>query len=175
MTTNLSSSKQSSNTKEPLFFYSHNDDTTGYLSQFYHAPIKYKRRTYSCCEQWMMAWKARLFKDREVLELIMLETNPIRIKALGRKVRNFDKDTWEEYRYSIVERGNLLKFAQNPQLEKRLLRTGNRELVEAAARDRVWGIGCSVARGSTFPRDRWGLNLLGRALMSVRHKLKNSQ
>jgi ribA/ribD-fused uncharacterized protein len=62
----------------------------------------------------MMAWKARLFKDREVLELIMLETNPIRMKALGRKVRNFDKDTWEVYRYSIVKRGNFLKFSQNP-------------------------------------------------------------
>lgn len=134
--------------------------------------MRYKHRTYLCCEQWMMAWKARLFKDQEILEKIMLETNPVRMKALGRKVRNFNKETWEEYRYSIVERGNLLKFMQHPKLAKRLIKTGKLQLIEAAARDRVWGIGCSVARAPTFPRDRWGLNLLGRALMSVRRKLQ---
>lgn len=173
MTTNNSDENYNILPKLPIFFYSHNDINLGYLSQFFNAPIKYKRRTYNCCEQWMMAWKARLFKDRKTLELIMAETNPTKIKALGRKVRNFDQEQWEQYRYSIVKRGNLLKFQQNPLIAKLLIKTGDRQLVEASARDRIYGIGCSVASSPTYPKEKWGLNLLGKALMSVRKCIKN--
>jgi ribA/ribD-fused uncharacterized protein len=68
-----------------------------------------------------------------------------------------------------VIQGNLAKFSQNPLLERFLLETGTRVLVEAAPRDLIWGIGL----GQNDPRAQdpatWqGLNLLGFALMEVR-------
>ena len=44
-------------------------------------------------------------------------------------------------RFEIVVAGNVAKFGQNPALAKLLLDTGDRVLVEAAPRDRIWGIG----------------------------------
>lgn len=176
--TNILKGSSFSKTKEeensPLFFYSHKDDETGYLSQFYPSIFTYKHRTYNCCEQWMMAWKARLFKDRETLELIMMEDNPTHLKHLGRRVKNFNDIEWKKYRYAIVKRGNLLKFSQNKILAKKLRKTKSRELVEATIFDRIWAIGCSVKAAPTYPRDKWGLNLLGLALMSVRNKLNKN-
>jgi len=52
-----------------------------------------------------------------------------------------------------------------------LLGTGDRELAEAARRDRVWGIGYN-AEEAEVNRENWGENRLGRALMCVRERLK---
>lgn len=41
----------------------------------------------------------------------------------------------------MVLAGNIEKFGQNAKLKGKLLATGDRLLVEAASRDRVWGIG----------------------------------
>ena len=69
--------------------------------------------------------------------------------------------------------GNLAKFGQHPELRTFLLGTGQRVLVEASPRDRIWGIG--LTRDDPAARDpaRWpGLNLLGFALMDVRDALR---
>jgi hypothetical protein len=52
-----------------------------------------------------------------------------------------------------------------------LLRTGEREIVEASPMDRIWGIGFGAAKAGSV-RHRWGLNLLGKALMVVRAELR---
>lgn len=75
---------------------------------------------------------------------------------------------------AIVTQGNVLKFTVSEDAETLralLLATGERELVEAAPRDRVWGIGFgeSEAEGN---RGRWGQNLLGKVLMEVRARLR---
>jgi hypothetical protein len=72
----------------------------------------------------------------------------------------------------VVEEGNYLKFSQNTGLRRKLLATGDAELVEAARGDRVWGIGFSVEDAPRTPRARWGQNLLGKALVNVRERLR---
>lgn len=57
-------------------------------------------------------------------------------------------------------------------LRELLLETGDRELVEASPMDRIWGIGFGAAKAGTVGRERWGLNLLGKALMEVRAMLR---
>jgi predicted NAD-dependent protein-ADP-ribosyltransferase YbiA (DUF1768 family) len=47
------------------------------------------------------------------------------------------------------------------------METGERELVEAAKWDRVWGIGYAKSN-ALKNRDSWGENLLGKALVEVR-------
>ena len=51
--------------------------------------------------------------------------------------------------------------------------TGGRVLVEASPRDRIWGIGLAAGDEQALSPERWpGLNLLGFALMEVRHQLR---
>jgi hypothetical protein len=52
-----------------------------------------------------------------------------------------------------------------------LLGTEERELAEAARRDRIRGIGYKADEAETY-REFWGENLLGKALMSVRGREK---
>jgi len=127
----------------------------------------------------MMACKAALFSDTATLELILEEntkskTNPKDIKALGRRVSPFDDKTWVEHREEIVYVGNLYKFGQDKELKKTLLETGDLILVEASPRDRIWGIGFGEVRAMS-EKARWGLNLLGKALMRVREEFAKQE
>ena len=125
----------------------------------------------------MMACKAALFSDTATLEFILEEntrpeTHPRDIKALGGRVTPFDEHTWAEYRETIVYVGNLCKFGQNEELKKLLLDTGDLILVEASPSDRIWGIGFREKKAMEGDnRERWGMNLLGIALMKVRGEL----
>ena len=100
--------------------------------------------------------------------------DPQKLKSLGRKVPNFDDRAWHKERFNIVVEGNYQKFSQNPKLKRRLLATGTRELVEASPRDRIWGVGFG-AKNALKNRSRWGLNLLGKALMEVRERLQKEE
>lgn len=59
-------------------------------------------------------------------------------------------------------------------MRKWLLATGERELVEASPMDRIWGVGFG-AREAGANRHRWGQNLLGKALMEVRKRLREEE
>ena len=69
--------------------------------------------------------------------------------------------------------GNFQKFLQNPALKDFLLRTGDKILVEASPRDRIWGIGMGASNENAENPAAWrGRNLLGFALMEVRDELR---
>jgi ribA/ribD-fused uncharacterized protein len=123
----------------------------------------------------MMHRKGLLFApDSGVTTDILLTSNPRDIKALGRAVPNFDDAVWRAERCRVVVEGNYLKFTQNEGLKAQLLGTGERELVEASPRDRIWGIGFGQKKAEE-QRARWGLNLLGKALMKVRDRIKKEE
>lgn len=66
-----------------------------------------------------------------------------------------------------------VKFEQNPRLKDYLLATGDAVLVEAAPKDRLWGIGMGENNLDVENPKKWlGRNLLGKALMQVRDQLK---
>ena len=72
----------------------------------------------------------------------------------------------------VVVRGNVAKFSQHPQLQSYLLATSGRVLAEASPRDRIWGIGLTADDDRATDPSQWpGTNLLGFALMHVRHGL----
>lgn len=78
---------------------------------------------------------------------------------------------------SIVEEGNYHKFTkakESSQMAQSLLDTGDRELVEASPTDRIWGVGFGAAHAGEH-RGEWGENRLGKALMSVRARLREEQ
>ena len=125
---------------------------------------------YSCCEQYMMFHKAMLFKDTQAAEDIMLADYPADQQRIGRKVKGFDQETWDENKALIVFQGNLLKFTQHQDLRERLLKTGDKILVEASPVDRVWGVGLDADDYRILDPMKWrGQNLLGKVLMQVRY------
>ncbi|OHE98190.1 hypothetical protein CORC01_06558 [Colletotrichum orchidophilum] len=131
--------------------------------------------TFKTAEHYMMHAKALLFSDTDVALSVLKADHPRKVKALGRKVRGFDERAWNENRERIVREGNLLKFRCAPELRRRLLATGERELVEASPMDRIWGIGFAPDKAPWSDRRRWGLNLLGKVLMEVRTVLREEE
>ena len=103
---------------------------------------------------------------------ILAETDQMTIKRLGRLVKNYDDSVWTERCFQIVVDGNLAKFSQNDDLRQFLLGTGDKIIVEASPKDRIWGIGFDeFAPEATNPALWNGENLLGFALMEVRDRL----
>ena len=143
------------------------------LGQWQPSPFSVDGDKYSCAEQYMMAEKARLFEDEEVREEIMNTSDPKMMKALGRKVRNFDPQVWDKAKYSIVLNGNYYKFTQNKEMMDFLLSTGDKILVEASPVDAIWGIGFGKENEKAKNVAMWrGQNLLGFALMEVRDEIR---
>lgn len=142
------------------------------FSQWWPAPFTLEGVRYPTAEHYMMAGKARLFGDEEMLGRILEAETPGEAKKLGRKVRNFEEAAWNAAAFSIVVRGNLGKFGQNERLKAYLLATGRRVLVEASPLDRIWGIGMGEANPAAKDPAQWrGKNLLGFALVAARAEL----
>ncbi|CAO2648009.1 Nn.00g089310.m01.CDS01 [Neocucurbitaria sp. VM-36] len=170
MSTTTSEQQQSN---QPVYFWRPNQGN-GYLGQWFWSAFTVNGETYATAEMWMMVQKARLFGDEVVAAKMLATTNPKEHKALGRKVKNFDGGKWDEHKLQIVIDGNYHKFTVSDDaknLRSMLLATGERELVEASPMDRIWGVGFTE-KDAGKNRVRWGENLLGEALMSVRGRLR---
>ena len=160
-----------------LFFWGHQPSkdgstTASCLSQWWLCEFVIDDILYKSAEHWMMAEKARLFQDMEILEKIINCQSPAEAKKLGRQVQNFEVEKWNEARYEIVKKGNHFKFEQNAEMKTFLLNTKNRVLVEASPVDPIWGIGLAKDDEKVNHPSQWkGLNLLGFALMEVREEL----
>ncbi len=143
------------------------------LSQWWPSPFTVDGVRYATAEHWMMAGKARLFRDAEAERLALVAEHPAEAKKAGRLVRGFDDAVWARERFRIVVEGSVHKFAAHPELRGFLLGTGERVLVEASPLDRVWGIGLAATDQGAGDPERWkGPNLLGFALMEARERLR---
>lgn len=161
---------------EYVLFYGHayrEPIGTECFSQWYPALFTADGRTYGTAEHYMMAEKARVFGDEETRAEILDAQTPAAAKALGRKVRGFTDEVWVAHRSAIVVAGSVAKFEQNEALAGVLLATGDAVLVEAAPRDRIWGVGMGASNADARDPMRWrGQNLLGFALMEARSRLR---
>ena len=141
----------------------------GWPSQWHPSEFVIDGVAYNCCEQFMMAEKARVFRDNESERVIMRANDPHTQKAVGRKVAGFDETVWNSVCRGIVYRGNLAKFLQNADLSDVLMATGDRVIVEASPYDRIWGIGLPPDDPQIHEPANWqGKNWLGIAVMQVR-------
>jgi ribA/ribD-fused uncharacterized protein len=157
-----------------LYFWGHTSNSTDTIakecfSQWHNSPFTVNEILYKTAEHWMMAQKALLFDDSKTFQQIIQCEKPGEAKDLGRQVIGYDDSVWNKTKYDIVKLGNIHKFNQNEMLEKFLLSTTNRVLVEASPVDKVWGAGISKDSDDLSNLYAWpGLNLLGFALMEVR-------
>lgn len=144
----------------------------GICSQWYPSQFTINGEKFNCAEQYMMYKKALLFEDEDVANAIMRTFNPREQKALGRKVRGFDKDKWEEVCREYVYEANYAKFTQNPKLLEELMSYGDREIVEASPEDKIWGIGLHETDERVHDKSKWqGTNWLGEAIMRAKEQI----
>ena len=120
-----------------------------------------------------MAQKALFFDDQESVDKIMRATHPAEMKRLGKKVKNFDDQKWDDVKCHLVKIGLKAKFGQNERLRLQLLRTGDQIICEASPYDKIWGIGISADHRDINNPEKWpGQNLLGQVLMEIRGELR---
>ncbi|KAJ1304415.1 hypothetical protein OPQ81_005563 [Rhizoctonia solani] len=161
----------------PVYFWKPEQEH-GYLSPWYHTQFKSTEPngstfTYQSAEQYLIHRKGLLFAPNSPVTHEVLKTNsPAELRSLSHKIPNYDEAAWVKQQISVITMGNYLKFNQDPGLKGLLLGTGSRELVEANPYDRVWGIGYD-AKEAAAHHNRWGDNLMGKALMSVRKAIKS--
>src|SRR5208337_1994804 len=88
---------------EFLFFSGHTakDQRIGkhVLSQWWPAMFSVDSWKYASAEHYMMAQKAELFGDQEILAAILSSPGPSQAKRLGRRVRGFDEERWIAHRF----------------------------------------------------------------------------
>ena len=131
-----------------------------------------ENETYSCVEQYYVATKAKFGRDWKLLDDVMQETDPGRMKRMGRYVKNFCADSWDGEKVSVMIIALNAKFRQNPDLRVRLMLSSPLRLVEASPYDGFWGALMSKDDANIQCPEKWmGKNVLGGLLMDLRMQL----
>ena len=150
----------------------------GYFSNWQSCifDAEYEGETYRFfnTEQYFMFVKAKTFGDEEIAKRILKEgENPKVAKALGRQVKNYDDNVWNEKRYQVMVDANLHKYKASMVCREELLNAEyeGKHFVEASPFDGIWGIKCGENEALDDESNWKGLNLLGKALDEVRERL----
>ncbi len=110
-------------------------------------------------------YQAQKFVEPEVKLKIANAKTPKIASTIGRD-RNLNlRSDWEEIKQNIMYDAVYFKFKQNKDILRKLLDTGNAELVEATVKENYWGCG---------PNND-GQNNYGKILVRVRKQLRTEQ
>tara|TARA_Y100000748_G_scaffold263572_1_gene232640 strand:- start:305 stop:748 length:444 start_codon:yes stop_codon:yes gene_type:complete len=133
-------------------------DQTHPLNNGYPCTFKCGDKVFNSVEQYMMWKKASIFHGNETIaSAIMMSDDYTTIKALGRKVQNFDPEVWSSMAESIVQCACILKIYQNKDVMAALISTNDEVIEQKNINDPTW----------SSP----GKNLLGVILMRARQQL----
>ena len=114
------------------------------------------------------------FEDDYTVAKIMLTSDPVQMKRLGDQ--NFVPQQWErDFARDITYNANLQKFTQNPQLKERLLKSGNKIIIEGSS-DEFWGCGIDFRSDHILNKSAWKNSggLMSEVLMKIRTELRSS-
>jgi len=161
---------------QSLGFYAEIADYTEKVTAFYGG-VNGEVKKYASGEHYFQIMKAKEFDpDGEVFKQMGNHLSCKDIKALGRKVKNFDAEKWHILSRFHMRDALAMKFKDNEELKELLLSTGNAVLAEAAPRDTLWGIGYAESNPKAHDPLQWrGKNLLGNMLMYLREEIREEQ
>lgn len=153
-------------TKDYVFFWGSE------FSNWFPSEFELEGKKFYNAEQYFMYKKAQFFNDEEIALAILSTDDPKTAKKLGRKVKNFDTDTWLKVCKGYMKEGCRAKFTQNADLKKKLLSNKTQTYVEASPYDVIWGVGMSEDNPTINNKENWmGKNLLGEVLTEIRDEL----
>ena len=136
------------------------DGENEFLSNFFTSPFEFEGIIYATSEH---AFQAAKTEDKEERKAIAALRTPGQAKRAGRKVKL--REAWNVIRVSVMRQVVRVKFTQHPDLAKKLLATGDAELIEGNNwNDTFWG----RCRGR-------GENWLGKVLMELRAELATAE
>lgn len=148
------------NTLAPIFFY-HSDQPWGELSNFSRHAVFINGVIWPTTEHYYQAQK---FASTETQDLIRCAPTPVLAKSKAKELQEQAlRDDWDRVKESLMLMALRAKFSQHPELSKKLLSSGERELIELTDNDSFWG----------DPGDGTGENRLGQLLMQVRSELSH--
>ena len=144
----------------PIRFYSVNADY-GELSNFALYPITLRGKSWPTSEHYFQAQKFVAPSDQET---IRNAGTPMLAAQMGRDRKRKLRRDWESAKVGVMREAVEAKVRQHAELRALLLRTGDASLIEHTEKDSFWGDGGDGA----------GRNELGRILMAVRQRLRDS-
>lgn len=129
-------------------------------------PLSRAQRRVRCdfSEQAIMLCKAAAMGDAETYQAIVASESPREVKALGRKVKNFDDHKWQRIVCSVAAVVQLSKFGGVPAFQGTLRGhlLGEVLAAEMVAYDKNWGTGVEMDSPIACVPSKWpGTNLLG--------------
>lgn len=103
------------------------------------------------------------FEDEEIKDSIYNAISAHRAFEIGRNNIKHVRQDWEAIKEDVMYKILKAKVAQHTYVEKKLIETGDRELIEDSWRDDFWGWG----------HRKNGQNRLGKLWMRIRKELEN--
>jgi ribA/ribD-fused uncharacterized protein len=148
----------------------------GFLSLKWAVDIEFKNTMYNSVQQAISAEIAKAFNDQDNLQKIMIAETPDEIDYKLSDIPG-DSDTnepkWNDLTKQLIYDINIAKYSQFPELAARLLNTKNSRLGAYVPDDNLIGIGISLDNIQSQNPINWtGQNLLGKALMDIREKIR---
>lgn len=151
----------------------------GFLSLKWTVEIEFNSTMYNSAQQAIAAELAKAFNDQEGLQKIMLADIP---EDVNYKLEDVPGDAeanetkWNDVTKKLLYDVNISKFNQYPELSARLLETKTAMLGAYIPDDNLIGIGISIDNVQSKNPINWtGQNLLGKALMDIREKLRSER
>ena len=144
------------------------------FSNFHPCRFAWDGTEYNSSEQFIQTKKAEYFDDDIARERILAAEDAQDCKEIAWDINKFDKNEWSSVVERLCEPGISQKFLQNRKLMTNLLETENKTLVESSFDD-IWGTGIHIASRDALTRDKWrSVGLLGKILMGIRDKQKET-
>ena len=169
----------SANIPVVILFQDPETNDYGFLSLKWTVEIEFNGTMYNSAQQAISAELAKAFNDQGGLQKIMLADTP---EEVNYKLENVPGDAeanetkWNDVTKQLLYDVNIAKFNQYPELTARLLETKTAMLGAYVPNDNLIGIGLSIDNIQSKNPINWtGQNLLGKALMDIREKLRTDR
>jgi len=159
-----------------LFIEDSQTNENGFMAMDWPVQIRLQTMVYHCAKQALAAEQATVFGDDEGFRRIMDAETPAEVSYSRNDAKKATEEDWamttKRKLYDIQE----AKFRQYPELQSRLLSTGEAILAAYLPGDTLLGIGISTDDVRAKNPIHWrGQNLLGTALMELRQLFRVEQ
>jgi ribA/ribD-fused uncharacterized protein len=147
-------------------------DATAVFEPSYPSTVTIEGMTFSSVLHYMVYKKAELFRDRDLMAVILSITDQADLRSLFNTVKYFVKIVWNMSFKEILDNGYKALFQQHEPLMGQLAATKGTTLVFADIIDGELGNGLPKDNPQINDRKAWqGKNLLGEFLTELRVKL----
>lgn len=144
-------------TEKQIFFY---ENEFYVFSNFSSFMLEWKGKLYMTSEH---VYHSEKFEDEEIKEQIRNTRSAHDAMKLAQANEDKYRADWGDIELKVMKDILRAKVEQHPYVKKKLLQSGDKELIEDSWRDAFWGWG----------PDKDGKNHLGKLWMEVREEIRN--